>query len=140
MTSGALQRPAEAARRAPQGGRPPGDLSATAAARRAVTALWGPPSERSFAVRYWDGSVEGSGAGESRFTLVVRRPGALRRALLPPSELALVEAYLRDDLDIEGDMRTAGTLGDLAAVRLRSASALLRLARTLRALPADDLA
>ena len=141
MTSGALHRPAEAARRAPVGGRPPidpRDPSATAAARRAVTALWGPPSERSFAVRYWDGSVEGSGAGESRFTLVVRRPGALRRALLPPSELALVEAYLRDDLDIEGDMQAAGTLGDLAARRLRSAGDVGRLARTLLRLPRDE--
>ena len=70
----------------------------------------------------------------------MRRAGALRRALLPPSELALVEAYLRDDLDVEGDLHAAGRLGDLAASRLRSPRALLGLVRALRALPADDLA
>jgi cyclopropane-fatty-acyl-phospholipid synthase len=73
------------------------------------------------------------------FTLVVRRAGALRRALLPPSELALVEAYLRDDLDAEGNLGEAGRLGDLAASRLRSPLALARLVRALRRLPTDDL-
>jgi len=70
---------------------------------------------------------------------VVQRAGALRRALLPPSELALIEAYLRDDLDAEGDLGEAGRLGDLAATRLRSPRALARLVRVLRRLPTDDL-
>jgi cyclopropane-fatty-acyl-phospholipid synthase len=60
--------------------------------------------------------------------------------MLPPSELALVEAYLRDDLDVEGNLGAAGRLGDLAASRLRSPRALLALVRALRALPTDDLA
>ena len=73
---------------------------------------------------------------DSPFTLVVRRAGALRRALLPPSELALVEAYLRDDLDAEGDLGAAGRLGDLAATRLRSPRALLEArARVARGCP-----
>ncbi|HKH94253.1 MAG TPA: cyclopropane-fatty-acyl-phospholipid synthase family protein [Gemmatimonadaceae bacterium] len=102
-----------------------------------MTIVFGPAERRGFGVRLWDDSIDGA-EGAAPFTLVVRRPGALRRALLPPSELALVEAYLRDDLDVEGDLGTAGRLGDLAAARLRSPRALLRLARVLRALPSDD--
>lgn len=143
MTSGAVEPPGEAAVARPGHARPehePAPLRrpapVTAAARAAVTAIWGAPADRDFAVRYWDGTLEPP-AGTARFTVVVRRPGALRRAFLPPSELALVEAYLRDDLDVEGDMRAAGTLGDGAARRLRSAGAVARLVRALLALPRD---
>ena len=115
------------------------DGRAIAAARRALAIAFGPVEARGFAVRLWDGSVDASAASTSPFTLVVQRPGALRRALLPPSELALVEAYLRDDLDVEGDLGAAGRLGDLAASRLRSPRVLLGLLRALRALPSDDL-
>ncbi len=115
------------------------DRRALAAARAALAIAFGPAEARGFAVRLWDGSVDTSAGVAAPFTLVVRRAGALRRALLPPSELALVEAYLRDDLDAEGDLGAAGRLGDLAASRLRSPRALLALVRALRALPADDL-
>ena len=113
---------------------------AIAAARRALAIAFGPAEARGFAVRLWDGSVDAPPGHASPFTLVVRRPGALRRALLPPSELALVEAYLRDDLDVEGDLGAAGLLGDRAAARLRSPRAMLGLVRALRTLPTDDLA
>ena len=116
------------------------DARAIAAARQVLEIAFGPIEARGFAVRLWDGSVDAPASAVSPFTLVVRRAGALRRALLPPSELALVEAYLRDDLDVEGDLHAAGRLGDLAASRLRSPRALLGLVRALRALPADDLA
>jgi cyclopropane-fatty-acyl-phospholipid synthase len=119
---------------------PTSDAHAVAAAREALAIVFGPVDARGFVVRLWDGSVDDPAGGAAPFTLVVRRPGALRRALLPPSELALVEAYLRDDLDVEGDLGAAGRLGDLAAARLRSPRALARLARVLRALPTDDLA
>ena len=112
-------------------------------AREALEALLGPPGTRAFAVRLWDGTVEPA-AGEPEhappFTLVVRRPGALRRTFLPPSELAMVEAYLRDDLDIEGDLVAGSLLGDALARRLSSPAALMRAARALLALPADDAA
>jgi cyclopropane-fatty-acyl-phospholipid synthase len=115
------------------------DRRALAAARAALDIAFGPVEARGFAVRLWNGSVDAPSGEAAPFTLVVRRAGALRRALLPPSELALVEAYLRDDLDTEGDLGAAGRLGDLAASRLRSPRALLALARALRALPANDL-
>ncbi len=73
------------------------------------------------------------------FTLHLRRPGALRRMLLPPSEVALGEAYLRDDFDIEGNAEAAASLADGVADRLHSPLALARLARLLLQLPSNDL-
>ena len=102
--------------------------------------LFGPPRQRPFAVRLWDGSVEvGAAEQPPRFTLVLRRPGALRRMFLPPSELAIGEAYVRDDLDIEGDIEEAGALAAPLVERLRSPATLARLVPRLLALPADDL-
>ena len=109
------------------------------AARRALAVAFGPPERRGFAVQLWDGSMDGDAGAASQFTFIVRRPGALRRALLPPSELSLVEAYLRDDLDIEGDLESAGTIADVAARQLRSVGALSGLIDALRRLPVDDL-
>ncbi len=109
-------------------------------ARAVLADLFGPPDRRTFAVRLWDGSTDSPPPGQaSRFTLVLRRPGALRRMLLPPSELALGEAYLRDDFDVEGELEAAVALGDTLAERLRSPAAVVRLVRRLRTLPADDL-
>jgi cyclopropane-fatty-acyl-phospholipid synthase len=102
--------------------------------------LFGPSSERPFALRLWDGTVDGPGVGhEPSFTLVLNRPGALRRMLLPPTDLALGEAYLRDDFDVEGDLEKATELADVLAASVRSPAQLARLARWLRKLPADDV-
>jgi cyclopropane-fatty-acyl-phospholipid synthase len=117
---------------------PGSDSRSLSAARAALTAAFGPVEDRGFAVRLWDGTIDSPADASPPFTLIVRRPGALRRALLPPSELALVEAYLRDDLDAEGDLGEAGRLGDLAASRLRSPRNLATLVRALRALPTND--
>ena len=56
-----------------------------------------------------------------------------------PTDLALGEAYLRDDFDVEGNLEKATELADLLATRLRSPALLAREARLLRKLPADDL-
>ena len=98
--------------------------------------LFGPSTERPLALRLWDGTVVGSGMShEPSFTLVLNRPGALRRMLLPPTDLALGEAYLRDDFDVEGDLEKATELADTLAARLRSPALLARLWRKL---PADE--
>jgi cyclopropane-fatty-acyl-phospholipid synthase len=101
--------------------------------------LFGPPEQRTFAVRLWDGTMETPAPTSApRFTLMLRRPGALRRMLLPPTELALAEAYLRDDFDVEGDLEAAAGLEDALAARLGSPRALARLLGHLLRLPAHD--
>ena len=91
---------------------------------------------RDFSFRLWDGSVWDAAPGEpSRFTMVLRNPGALRAMFWSPSELALGEAYLFNDLDIEGDIGSAFLLADrLFRLRLGLAER-LRFARLLLALP-----
>lgn len=105
-------------------------------AQRILTQLFGPPARWPFTARFWDGSVQ-HGAS-TRTTLILRRPEALRRMLLPPSELALGEAYLHDDFDVEGDLEAFVGLADMLTGRLRSPVRVLRLFRLLRALPTGD--
>lgn len=59
-----------------------------------------------FSVRLWDGSHLQSADTKlaPRFTLICRNPDALRSLLLGRNPLRLAEAYLRNDLDIEGDL------------------------------------
>jgi len=68
---------------------------------------------RDFAVRFWDGrGFRAPGGVEPRFTLVIRRPGALGRMLLPPSDLAIGEAFVHGDFDVEGDIFAFVSLPD----------------------------
>src|SRR6266571_5175671 len=60
-----------------------------------VEAVFGPVGERTFAVRYWDGTFEPAGATSTpQFTIAFQRPGALRRMLLPATELSIAESFL----------------------------------------------
>ena len=103
-----------------------------------VRLLTGPPETRSFGLRLWDGRVEEPPA-PPEFTLIIRRPGALRRMFLPPSELALGEAYVYDDFDIEGNLEAATTLQESLAGVLKSPRTMGRLVGLLLALPTDDI-
>jgi cyclopropane-fatty-acyl-phospholipid synthase len=105
--------------------------------RAVLTALFGAPDTRSFDVRYWEGTVERAGTTPA-FLLAVNHPGALRRMLLPPSELAIAEAYIAGDLDVEGELAAAVRIADAINARLRSPRTLASLARHLLALPAGD--
>jgi cyclopropane-fatty-acyl-phospholipid synthase len=108
------------------------------AATRALRLMFGPPARRSFALRLWNGAEEAP-SQPARFTLILRRPGALRRMLLPPSELAIAEAYLRNDFDVEGDLEAAVALGDQILGRLLAPLILAQLVPLLLSLPKDDL-
>ncbi len=96
---------------------------------------------RDFTVRLWDGATWDPEPGQpSRFTLAIHRPGALRRMFWPPTELALGEAYVRGDFDIEGDFDGAFALADhLTSLRPRLTERLM-LARLLMALPPPERA
>ncbi len=115
----------------------PHDSTFVPAAQRVVDDLFGPVSNRSFGVRYWDGTGEWP-AEMPRFSLDIRRPSALRRMLVPPSELSIVEAYLYGDIDIDGDIEAAATLGDIAVARIGSVGGAVQLLRDALALPPDD--
>ena len=91
---------------------------------------------RDFTIRLWDGATWDPGPGQpSRFTLAIHRPDAMRRMFWPPTELALGEAYIRGDFDIEGEFESAFALADyLASFRPRLTER-VALARMLLALP-----
>ena len=55
-------------------------------------------------VRAWDGSEAGAPAGPGTPVAVLRSRRALRDLLWRPGELGLARAYVRGDLDVEGDL------------------------------------
>jgi cyclopropane-fatty-acyl-phospholipid synthase len=76
--------------------------------------------ERDFAVRFWDGrGIRAAHGAQPTFTLVIRRPAALRRMLLPPTDLAIGEAFVHGDFDVEGDIFAFTSLPErLSSLRL----------------------
>lgn len=68
------------------------------------------------AVRLWDGT-RWPDEQPRPVTLVLRHPGALRAMFSVGSELALSEAYLYDDFDIEGNIEAVFDLADSLAAR-----------------------
>jgi len=101
--------------------------------------VFGPSADRAYDIRLWDGTItEGSRRPRADFSLHVRRRGALRRMLLPPSELSIVEAFISNDIDIEGNVESAMGLGDAIGQRIQSVGALLRLVPSILTLPRDD--
>jgi cyclopropane-fatty-acyl-phospholipid synthase len=83
-------------------------------------------------VRLWDGTRWPDDRPREA-TLVLRHPGALRAMFAGGSELALSEAYLYDDFDVEGDIESifglADSLGKRTAGWTRKLSAFADLAR-----------
>ncbi|MBF6592092.1 MAG: hypothetical protein IVW57_16405, partial [Ktedonobacterales bacterium] len=133
-----LHKPATKAPYSPQtSNHEPNQEPNVAVAQSIVRDLFGPPERRVFAVRYWDGTIETpAGEADPRFTVILRHPGALRRMLLPPSELALGEAYLRNDFDVTGSLEEATDLAGGITGQFTSPRALASLASRLLALPA----
>ncbi|MGH8928062.1 MAG: class I SAM-dependent methyltransferase [Acidimicrobiia bacterium] len=88
------------------------------------------------AVRTWTGDQWGPADAEA--TLVLRHPGAFRALLVPPNDLTAGEAYLYDDVDVEGDIvALLESVAGLESVRRRPLE-YARLMRLARGLP-DDL-
>jgi cyclopropane-fatty-acyl-phospholipid synthase len=119
------------------------DNGAVSRCRAVLAALFGAPHQRPFDVRFWDGAVDRGQNARPPFTLVLNRPAALRRMLLPPNELSIVEAYIGGDVDIDGSMEAASNLSHAIGGRLHSPLAVARLVRLVLGLPGqaeDDLA
>lgn len=88
------------------------------------------------AMRAWNGEVWGP--KDPPATVVLNHPGALRALLLPVGDLAAGEAYIHDDIDVEGSILEAlWFAARLQSIRHRPLGS-LRLLRQLRRLPADN--
>ncbi len=84
-------------------------------------------------MRSWTGEEWGPSAATA--TIVLRHPGALRALLLPPDDLTAGEAYVYDDVDIEGDIFAALEFAASVDPGARHRAEALRLWRLLRSLP-----
>ncbi|HEX5503043.1 MAG TPA: cyclopropane-fatty-acyl-phospholipid synthase family protein [Thermomicrobiales bacterium] len=123
---------------------PPSAGADTSEARRLtleiLDLLLGAPTPPGVAVRLWDGTVwpVPNGAGEPAITLVLNHPAALRRMFLPPTDLNLGEAYIREDFDLRGDIEAAFAQQALLQRMLHHPALALTAARLLRQLPDGD--
>jgi cyclopropane-fatty-acyl-phospholipid synthase len=100
---------------------------------------FGPPGERNYDIKLWDGTVQRAGIlPTADFSLFFRRRGGLRRMLLPPSELSIVEALISGDVEIEGNMESAMGLSDVIGKNVQSGGGLAKLLPRVLALPKDD--
>ncbi len=100
---------------------------------------FGPASQRNYDIRLWDGTVQPGGITPAAdFSIVFRRRGALRRMLIRPSELSIVEALISGDVEIEGNMESAMGLSDTIGRNVQSGGGLARLVPRVLALPRDD--
>jgi len=103
--------------------------------------LFGGAGRSDVAVRLWDGTrwPAADRDGEAACTIVFNHPGALRAMLWPPGELSAGEAYLFDDVDIEGDATVAVALADhLLIDRQPDLFERAALARQLLSLPSES--
>lgn len=96
-----------------------------------------PLNIQSVGVRLWDGTLWPD-ASPRPVTLVLRHPGALRAMFHPGTELALAEAYLYDDFDIEGDIITVFDLADGLSDAVRGWGTKLSAVSKLIKLPRND--
>jgi len=90
------------------------DPQETKAAVRFLDRLFARKNLSKVSIRLWNGKSWPN--AESRAaTIVLRHPYALRRMFGAGTEMALAEAYVRDDFDIEGDMESAFEIADVLA-------------------------
>ncbi len=101
-----------------------------------VLAGYGP---RDFAIRAWDESACEPDAGQpARFTLVLQHPGAVRKMFWPPRPYTIGEAYIYDDIDIEGDIHAYFAVLSYLYEMRRGLGQRLRWLRRLFALPGGE--
>ena len=66
-----------------------------------------------FAIQLWDGwRWSSSMAARPACTIVLRNPRALKSLIAEPNEIALGEAFIHEDLDVEGDIFSVFSVGE----------------------------
>jgi hypothetical protein len=81
---------------------------------RLLDDILGTNSAKQIGVRLWDGTCWPD-ANPRPAVIALKRPGALRTMFLPGNELALGEAYIYDEFDIEGDVEKVFDLAEALA-------------------------
>lgn len=94
------------------------------------------PEPRTFAVRLWEGTLLPS-RGDCAFTITLKTPGILRRMMQPSMELHISEAFIRGELEIEGDLSAVFNLYSRLRLITRSVSVLVTLLRLALQLPGE---
>jgi cyclopropane-fatty-acyl-phospholipid synthase len=85
-------------------------------------------------VRLWNRTVWPDDRPRST-TLVLQHPGALAQMFSPGTEVAVAEAYIHNDFDIEGEIESVFDFGDALLARLDHWKEKLKLAGLLFTLP-----
>jgi cyclopropane-fatty-acyl-phospholipid synthase len=76
-----------------------------------------------FAIRLWDGwSWSSSASSKVECTVVLKSPRVLRSLIASPNEITLGEAFIRGDLDVEGDIFTVFPMAEYLFNRPQSLS------------------
>jgi cyclopropane-fatty-acyl-phospholipid synthase len=104
--------------------------------RELLQILWGQDTA-SFHVRLWDGTYWPDDTPRQA-TLVLNHPGALRAMFAPGNEVALGEAYLYNDFDVEGNFETVYGASERLLTHPPSLVQRLYLLRQLWSLPGDS--
>ncbi len=94
-----------------------------------------PEATQDVGVRLWDGTLWPDDRPRLT-TIVLNHPGALRTMFASLNEVALAEAYLYDDFNVEGDLAHVFGLGDKLIEASRSLSTKLRVGKMILSLPA----
>ena|SRR5687768_2621338 len=92
------------------------------------------PAPRDFSIRIGGGEVLPA-SGRASFTLVIRSEHVLRSIFRPPVEASLGNAFLRGDLEVEGDICSVFPLVEACRTAARSPRNLYSLASLWRSLP-----
>lgn len=90
-------------------GRTPQNDQAVRASIEFLDAILDEAVTRDVNVRFWEGTVWPD-ENPRPATIVLNHPGAIRRMFLPGTEVGMAEAYLYDDVDIEGNVEAVFTL------------------------------
>lgn len=96
-----------------------------------------PVNVQTVGVRLWDGTLWPDPTPRSAM-LVLRHPGSLRSMFHAGTELALAEAYLYDDFDIEGDIIAVFDLAEGLSDTVKGWGSKINAARWLIRLPRND--